>query len=89
MLITLKHQRSGDYTHLSITDGKKTVDITKGPHGVDVCMQNSMHQVWRGMGKRFDSFSSAAAAYKSPFMRRAIEYAGDQVTEAEKTRRDQ
>jgi hypothetical protein len=77
MLILTKHKRFGRYTFMTITDGKKIVDINHGPTGVNVCMQNAAHQAWKGMGKHFESFAEAANAYKSSFMRNAIEYASE------------
>jgi hypothetical protein len=79
MLILAKHSRSGEYTFMTITDGKKTVNISHGPFGVNVCMNNAAHQAFKGMGKHFESFPEAARSYKSSFMRNAIEYASQNI----------
>lgn len=79
MLILAKHRRFGEYTFMTVTDGKKIVDINHGPMGVNVCMNNAAHQVWKGMGKSFKNFTEAANAYKSSFMRNAIEYASQNI----------
>ena len=79
MLILTKHKRFGEYTFMTITDGKKVVDINHGPEGVNVCANNAAHRVWKGMGKHFQSFTEAASAYKSSFMRNAIEYASQNI----------
>lgn len=79
MLILAKHKRFGEYTFMTVTDGKKIVDINHGPMGVNVCMNNAAHQAWKGMGKSFKTFTEAASAYKSSFMRNAIEYASQNI----------
>jgi hypothetical protein len=75
-LLITKNEKQENLHCLEITDGKKTVFIAKTRWGVDVCQtSNASHRAWGGLGKRYASFEDAIKAYKSAFMRDAIELA--------------
>ena len=75
-MINIEKTQSG--TAVEIADGAKSVYIyisaLNVPLPVSVCMtSNASHKAWKGQGKAFPSISDALAAYKSPFMKNALQ----------------
>ncbi len=73
MNITIVKSMSVDgYSYVELTDGIKSAWFTRSDYGVQICVQNASHKVWRKCGRRFDDFAEALEAYRSPFMKAAI-----------------
>lgn len=72
-LLITKNNKKGNLHFIEITDLKKTVMITVDRWGMMVCQtSNASHKVYKGFGKRYETFEAAIAGYKSSFMRDAI-----------------
>lgn len=74
----IKIEKTQTGTAIEITDGAKSVFVyisaLSVPLPVSVCMtSNASHKAWKGQGKGFQSLSDALAAYKSPFMKNALQ----------------
>lgn len=54
---------------------KHSAYVSTSGDRVTVLCQNAANRAWRGMGKSFDSFEAAIAAYKSSAMKTMIEHA--------------
>lgn len=70
---TLKTETSH---YAAMTCGKTNayVGVTKWGQW-NVCVNNSAHKVWGGMGKFFASYEAALAAYKSAEMKAILNHA--------------
>jgi hypothetical protein len=65
----------GRYFYFEAQDGRHRVLVCVAPNHLQVIVQNSSHQAWRGMGKRFETIAAAIANYKTAEVRRIIEVA--------------
>ena len=75
ILIT-EQTREETYASVTMTDGKQTVFVGKGSSGaISVLNMNAAHKAYRGGGRTFWSFDAAEEAYKSAFMKTAINLA--------------
>ena len=70
------------YFELATDKQSALISYSRESGSVRVICQNAAHKVWRGMGKAFDGFDNAKAAYKSSGMRAMIEYVESQVNAA-------
>lgn len=77
MNFTSEKTENGQY--ISVADGNKSATIYVSalavPLPVAVCQSNASHKAWGGNGKHFPSLEAALAAYKSSFMKAAIQQA--------------
>lgn len=78
MNFTSEKTENGQY--ISVADGNKSATIYVSalavPLPVAVCQtSNASHKAWGGHGKNFASLEAALAAYKSSFMKAAIQQA--------------
>jgi hypothetical protein len=73
--IITKQVKANNSTFLEITCGKTSAEIAITDQTIWVVCKNAAHQVWGGMGKRFDSFDAAISSYKSSAMKSILETA--------------
>lgn len=70
-----------NHSYIVITNGKQTVQVFRGGISgmINIINRNASHRVWRGSGKSFQTFADARKAYRSEFMRSAIDLAESQI----------
>lgn len=69
------------HSYIVITNGKQTVQVFRGGHSgmINIINRNAAHRAWRGNGKSFRTFADARQAYRSEFMKSAIDLAESQI----------
>lgn len=77
MTIIIENTHKTETSHYAtMTRGKMSayIGVTKWGQW-NVCVNNSSHKVWRGMGKMYASHEAALAAYKSDEMKAILNHA--------------
>lgn len=73
ILITDQSIEPQGASHINATAGKVSAYVSQFRDSfVTVCCKNAAHQVFRGVGRTFNDFEEALAAYKSPEMKAII-----------------
>ena len=78
-IVVNEERRTEDRISFELTVGKKTAYVSYFfPMGsINVCVYNSSHLAWKGMGKTLWSFEEAFAAYKSSEVKAMIQFLKD------------
>ena len=72
--------KAGESSIIELTDGNKTAFVSTFSNGViNVLNSNQTHKAYRGFGQMFGNWEAAEAAYKSGFMKAAIQTAREAI----------
>jgi len=82
-MILITDETKNDFFHsVELFCEKKSAYISLDNRGVvNVLCKNAANRAWRGMGRFFDSWEQALAAYKSAAMKAMIELAQRKLSE--------